>query len=187
VWDQLLRLLDQARELAPSAEIRAEADAIREARSLLAAIDPVRPLLDRTVELLRKALHAKVQAFNTVFDECERRLQEDVDWSRLTQAQQETLVEAHHLERPEPVDLSSPEQLQDSLDDCTLRHWLDRTQALTARFEAARLAAVQLLKPNVVQVVLPKRTLNNDAELRAWLSEVERLVSQKLQLGPVAL
>ena len=46
---------------------------------------------------------------------------------------------------------------------------MSKTQALPSRFEAARHAAVQLLKPNVVHVVLPKRTLNDEAELEAWL------------------
>jgi hypothetical protein len=44
-----------------------------------------------------------------------------------------------------------------------------------------------LLKPNVVHVAIPKRTLNNEAELKAWLSEVELLLTEKLQSGPVAL
>jgi hypothetical protein len=35
---------------------------------------------------------------------------------------------------------------------------------------------VQLLKPNVVHVALPKRTLNDEAELKAWLAEVEALL-----------
>ena len=81
----------------------------------------------------------------------------------------------------------TPEQLQDALDDCDLDHWVSKTQALPSRFEAARHAAVQLLKPNVVHVSLPKRTLNDEAELKAWLAEVEALLSAKLQKGPVAL
>jgi hypothetical protein len=64
---------------------------------------------------------------------------------------------------------------------------VSKTQALPSRFEAARHAAVQLLKPNVVHVSLPKRTLNDEAELKAWLSEVENLLKDRLKQGPVAL
>jgi hypothetical protein len=46
---------------------------------------------------------------------------------------------------------------------------------------------VQLLKPNVVRVELPKRTLNDEAELKASLVQVEALLSGKLKQGPVAL
>ena len=44
-----------------------------------------------------------------------------------------------------------------------------------------------LRKPNVVHVPLPKRTLNDEAELKTWLAEVESLLSAKLKTGPVSL
>ena len=66
-------------------------------------------------------------------------------------------------------------------------HWASKAQALSSRFDAARHAAVQLLKPNVIQVSLPKRTLNDEAELKAWLTQVEVLLSEKLKQGPVSL
>ena len=62
-----------------------------------------------------------------------------------------------------------------------------KTQALSSRFDAARHAAVQLLKPNVAYVAIPKRTLNNQAELKVWLAEVAQLLTEKLKDGPVAL
>ena len=46
---------------------------------------------------------------------------------------------------------------------------------------------MQLLKPNVVHVALPKRTLNNEAELKTWLAEVEALLNAKLKQGPISL
>ena len=46
---------------------------------------------------------------------------------------------------------------------------------------------MQVLKPNVVHVTIPRRTLNDQAELKVWLHEVEQLVSEKLEQGPVAL
>jgi hypothetical protein len=47
-----------------------------------------------------------------------------------------------------------------------------------------------LSDPNVKRIAhlsLPKRTLNNTEELKAWLADVERLVADKLKQGPVAL
>lgn len=52
---------------------------------------------------------------------------------------------------------------------------------------ADRHSAVLLLKPNVVHVTIPKRTLNNQDELKTWLIEVEQLLTDKLKNGPVAL
>jgi hypothetical protein len=46
---------------------------------------------------------------------------------------------------------------------------------------------VQLLKPNVIQVSIPRRTLNDEVELKQWLAEVEALLAEKLRQGPVSL
>ena len=186
-WHKLCDLLRHAKALGPYAKLKAEADAIEAQRSLLADPDPVRPLLDQTVDLLRQALKAKLDDFQEGFAQQQALLQQDVDWSKLTQAQRDELAAKHHLMAPPVVATGTPEQLQDALDDCDLDHWVSKTQALPSRFEAARHAAVQLLKPNVVHVALPKRTLNDETELKAWLSEVEALLASKLQQGPVSL
>jgi hypothetical protein len=85
------------------------------------------------------------------------------------------------------LQLGTPEQLQDALDELRPGPLGVQGPGLPSRFEAARHAAVQLLKPNVVHVALPKRTLNDEAELQAWLAEVQALLQAKLQQGPVAL
>ena len=156
-------------------------------RSLLAEPDPVRPLLDKSVDLLRQALNAKLQAFEQTFQQQQAQLQADADWNKLTDAQRADLSGKHNLTPPVALQLGTPELLQDALDDCDLDHWVSKAQALPSRFEAARHAAVQLLKPNVVHVPLPKRTLNDEFELKAWLAEVDALLSAKLKQGPIAL
>lgn len=186
-WRKLGDLLRHAKALGPYAKLKAEAQAVEAQRSLLADPDPVRPLLDETVDLLRQALNAKLDAFQEGFAQQQSQLQQDADWKKLSDAQRDELTARHHLTPPPPVATGTPEQLQDALDDCDLEHWVSKTQALPSRFEAARHAAIQLLKPNVVHISLPKRTLNDEAELEAWLAEVEALLSAKLQKGPVAL
>jgi hypothetical protein len=147
----------------------------------------VRPLLDKAVDLLRQALNAKLQTFEQTWQQQHSQLQADADWNKLPDAQRADLTGKHNLSAPVALQLGTPEQLQDALDDCDLGHWAAKVQALPSRFEAARHAAVQLLKPNVVHVALPKRTLNDEAELQAWLAEVQALLQAKLQQGPVAL
>ena len=186
-WHQLKELLRHAKTLGPYTALKAEVDAIEAQRSLLADPDPVRPLLDKTVELLRQALKAKLNAFQQAYEQQRSELQADGEWKKLSDEQRADLSDKHHLAALKPPQLGTAEQLQDALDDCDLDHWVSRTQALPSRFEAARHAAVQLLKPNVVHVVVPRRTLNDEAELKAWLAEVEALLSQALKKGPVAL
>ncbi|WP_295403125.1 BREX system P-loop protein BrxC [uncultured Thiocystis sp.] len=186
-WTQLGELLHHAATLGPCAAFKVEADAIAAQRCLLADPDPVRPLLDQVVDLLRQALTAKLDAYRTAFQEQQILLEGDADWDRLSDTQQAELSEKYHLTPLGDIPLGTPEQLQDALDDCDLDHWVAKTQALPSRFEAARYAAVQLLKPNVVHVTIPRRTLNDETELKVWLAEVEDLLIQKLKNGPVAL
>ena len=187
VWNQLTSLLEHAKELGSYNDIAAEKDAIQTQRSLLAEPDAVRPLLDRTADLLRHALNAKLQGFTTAFATQQAHLSADADWGKLSADQRTRLTQDHHLAPLKPIDLATPDQLQDALDDCNLAHWISKTQALSSRFDAARHSAVLLLKPNVVHVVIPKRTLNNEVELKAWLAEVEQLLAEKLKSGPVVL
>ncbi|KNE27047.1 BREX system P-loop protein BrxC [Achromobacter spanius] len=187
VWGELTELLRHAKTLGPYAALKAEIDAVGIQRSLLAEPDPVRPLLDKTVDLLRQALNAKLDAFKQTFQQQQTQLQSDADWNKLTDAQRADLRSKHNLTVPGTPQLGTPEQLQDALDECDLDHWVSKTQALPSRFEAARHAAVLLLTPNVVHVQIPRRTLNDAVELRAWLAEVETLLTDKLKQGPVSL
>ncbi|MEN4921454.1 BREX system P-loop protein BrxC [Achromobacter spanius] len=187
MWSKLGDLLRHAKALGPYATLKAEVDAIAAQRSLLRDPDPVRPLLDKTVDLLRQALNSKLDAFQKTFDQQQAQLHADADWKKLSNMQRADLSIKHHLTAPAAFQLGTPEQLKDALDDCDLEHWVSKTQALPSRFEAARHAAVQLLKPNVVHVTLPKRTLNDQTELKTWLAEVEALLDAKLKQGPVAL
>ena len=180
-------MLRHAKALGPHAALKAEVDAIEAQRSLLAEPDPVRPLLDKAADLLRQALNAKLGDFQDTHEQQQAQLQADLDWNKLTEEQRATLRAQHHLAAPTPPLLGTPEQLQDALDECDLEHWVSKTQALPSRFDAARYAAAQLLKPNVVHVTLPKRTLNDEAELKTWLAEVAALLGDKLKQGPVAL
>ncbi len=187
VWNQLTSLLVHAKDLGPFAELKTDTDAIQAQRSLLSEPDPIRPLLDRTTDLLRTALNAKLDGYGEVFDQQQAHLAADADWLKLSAEQRTQLAQSHHLLPAQDIALATPEQLQDALDECNLDHWISKTQALSSRFDAARLSAALLLKPNVVHVSIPKRTLNNQDELKIWLTEVEQLLTDKLKNGPVAL
>ena len=187
LWHQLDALLEHARALGPYVELKAEVGAITAQRSLLAEPDPVRPLLERTTDLLRQALNAKLDAYRAEYEQQMAQLDADSNWQKLDDAQRSELIRTHHIDAPARLDISTAEKLADALDDCDLQRWIERTQALTTRFGAVRMDAAKLLKPNVVQVKLPQRTLNDAGEVKAWLMEVERLLLKAIEKGPVAL
>ncbi|MDX9887450.1 BREX system P-loop protein BrxC [Thauera sp.] len=185
LWNQLDVLLDYATSLGPYAELKAEVAAISAQRSLLAEPDPVRPVLERATDTLRKALTAKLDAYRAEHEAQMAQLEADSNWQKLDGEKHAELIRAHHIDPPVTLDLSTAEKLADALDDCDLQRWIERTQALTTRFAAVRMDAAKLLKPNVVQVKLPQRTLNDVDEVRAWLAEVEQLLLAQVAKGPL--
>lgn len=185
LWSQLDALLDYASSLGPYADLKAEVAAISAQRSLLNDPDPVRPVLERATDTLRKALTAKLDAYRAEHEAQMAQLEADSNWQKLDGEKHAELIRAHHIDPPVTLDLSTAEKLADALDDCDLQRWIERTQALTTRFAAVRMDAAKLLKPNVVQVKLPQRTLNDVDEVMAWLAEVEQLLLAQVAKGPL--
>ncbi len=186
-WGQLKALLAHAKDLGPYPGFKAEQEAIEAQRSLLDNPDPVRPLLDNVTEVLRQALTAKLSAYSAEFEAQTKALEADSNWQKLSPEQRTKLIADHHIEAPKAVSLASAHDLLDALDDCNLQRWIERTQALSTRYAAVQLDAAKLLKPNVVQVKLPKRTLNDTSEVKAWLAEVEATLLEQINKGPIAL
>lgn len=186
-WSKLTALLRHAEQLGPYEKLKIEVDAIMAQRCLLADPDPVRPLLDNTQDLLRKTLNARFSEFAQCFEKEFERLKTDADWNKLSETQQAELRTRFNLKPESTPEIGTPDQLQEALDKYSIDHWATRIQALPLRFEQARLAAAQLLKPNVVHVALPRRTLNDEADMKIWLTEVEETLRDQLKKGPVAL
>jgi len=186
-WNQLTSLIEHAKNLAPYVGIKAEMSAILTQRSLLAEPDVVRPVLDKTADILRQALNVKLAAFREEYSAQLASLALDGNWKKLTIEQQDHLISEHHIDAPQAIDLSSSEALTDALDACHLQRWIERTQAMRTRFDSVRLDAAKLLLPNVTYVHLPKRTLNTPEEVKSWVNEVEIMLLEKLKIGPVAL
>lgn len=87
VWRKLAGLLRHAKVLGPYATLKAVVDAIEAQRSLLSEPDPVRPLLDKTTDLLRHALNAKLGGFQEAFQRQEALLQADANMQNIRLAQ----------------------------------------------------------------------------------------------------
>ena len=73
----------------------------------------------------------------------------------------------------------------ESLEECALEQWSDRTQALQSKFEQAREEAAQLLMPKAIRANLPKRTLETETDIQQWLIDAEKELKEKLVHGPV--
>lgn len=183
-WLQLTRLLAQAKELGPYADLAQEAQAITEQRALLANPDPVQALLDKTTDLLRRSLNHHIQAYQDEYTQRLSSLQADAAWRKLSAADQAAVLTECGLAPAAMPDMSSAAALEQALNDCPLARWADKREALASRFEQARQKAVQRVTPQATPVQLPRRVLYSPDELRAWLAEVKALLKKTARTRP---
>lgn len=184
-WQLLQTLLRLSKGLAFHDKLHTEVQAIKANRSLLAEPSPLDSLIDGTIGQLREAINHHVKACQTEYGLRLAELEADSHWQQLDAARRQVILERRQLAELPAVSLASREDVIDSLETCSLEQWSDRTASLAARFESARQEAVKLLQPQVQHVALPKRTFENEAQLRQWLAEVEASLLAKLAEGPV--
>lgn len=184
-WQLLQTLLRLSKGLAFHDKLHTEVEAIKANRSLLAEPSPLDSLIDGTVGQLREAINHHVKACQAEYGQRLSELEADSHWQQLDAARRQVILERRQLAELPAVSLASREDVIDSLESCSLEQWSDRTASLAARFESARQDAVKLLQPQVQHVALPKRTFENEAQLRQWLAEVEASLLAKLAEGPV--
>lgn len=186
-WITLTRLLAHARSLPEAAEIATQADAIRDGRLLLQNPDPVAPLADQAMKLLRSALVAAQQAYERVYDAEMNALGSDPNWMKLADEQRAQLLEGQGLGGVPAISTGTEAEVLDTLDGMTLGTWEDRREALQNRFGQVRLKAAKLVTPKAIRVTLPSRTLSDEAAVKAWLGEVEASLLSKIKDGPVVV
>lgn len=186
-WVQLQDLLDATTGLAPADAISAERDEVLSQRALLRNPDPVTPLIDRAVEVLRKALNYRAAEYARVFAEQKAALDADADWQKLLPADRDAIAADNGLAALPMPDTRSAQSILEALAARSLEQWHDRTIALPGRFQAARQEAVRRLKPNAVPVHLPHRTLTNAQEVKDWVAEVEKLLLEKIAKHPISM
>lgn len=187
VWLQLNELIVYAKELSIHETLNADIQAILQQRSLLSEPDHIVPLLNRIVGGLRHALNGKLKAYEDEYNRQITSLGKDDSWQKLNLAQQSKLITDHHILAPKNIALSTADELSEALGECDLQRWIERTQALHTRFDSVRFEAAKLLQPTVVQVNLPRRTLNSPEEVKVWLAEAEAFLMDKVSKGPIAL
>ena len=186
-WNTLKQLLQLSKGLAFYDEIQSQMDAVSSNRSLLVDPDPVEVLIKDLSAKLRQAITVKSNEFNTAYQVLKEQLAENDNWQKLSLTQQEQILNDHEIQEPETLCINTVEELIESLDAFSIKHWNDRIQAQNNKFNSAILQAAKLLEPKVQQVKLPHRTLKTEADIKAWLAEVELIMLKDLQNGPLVV
>ena len=162
-WEHLNRLLDHSGGLPLAPQIRQQADAIRDNRSLINEPDPVRPLIEDLSSKLRERLLSLHDALEV---ERRARVAELVDmpeWREISNDAKDSVllnVELLPLERP---DVGNDAKLLDALRATPISTLDASLDAIPKRMERARAEILALRSENkVVQVKLP-RQIDQDA------------------------
>lgn len=184
-WTELKSLLVLSRGLSFHASLQQEVDAIEHGRRLLDDPDPCDNLAKDTTDNLRLAIQSHFDKYKGVYQHELQGIESDANWVKLDAAQQQELLVKRSIKAPAQPSLNTVEEVIISLEACSLEQWTDRTQALRSKFDSAREEAAQLLMPKATRAILPRRTLESEADIQAWLTEVETELKDKLVQGPV--
>ncbi|MDP9363680.1 MAG: BREX system P-loop protein BrxC [Chloroflexota bacterium] len=145
-WERLRALLVHAEPLAElHADVHAQAEGIRLHRTLLAAPDPVPPLVARLTDALRAALNGAREREDQAQRAQDALLQETPEGKALSPEDWRVIYARQGVGPVAALDLSNDEKLLAELQRAPLRTRDDRIAALPAKFEAARLAAATLI------------------------------------------
>jgi hypothetical protein len=186
-WNTLKQLLQLSKGLAFHEELQTQYDAILSNRSLLADPDPVESQVKSVTDKLRKAITVLSDQFNLEYQLLKEQLEENANWQKLTLTQQQQILDNYDLNEPDEIAVNTVDELIDSLEACSIKHWNDRTQAQNIKFNSASMDAAKLLEPRVQQVKLPSRTLKTEADIKAWLEEVEQQMLKDIENGPLVV
>jgi hypothetical protein len=186
-WETLCGLLDHANGLAEAAEFQTEADAIRNERRLLEESDPVPPIHDNVVKLLRGALKQAQKATQETYDREMASLEENPNWQKIKKAEQARLLKDAGIVAIGDLEIGDDAGLIAALSQRSLPVWAAMADALPERFRQAALAAAKLLEPKTQSVRLKSGTLKTAEDVRAWVAEAEAQLLEKLKKGPIVV
>ena len=158
---------------AHSDQNRADIDAVREERLLFNEPDLILPLLDRLISELNNALKEYKSAYNNRYDAQMKPLQENEYFSKLTPDDKHRILAKNQLLAKPEIKNVDAQALLNHLQKVSLDTWQTRIAALSGQFQAALEEAITLSAPKAEIYSLPRRTLNSEAEVIAYVEEVK--------------
>lgn len=190
VWESASFLGQHAENLPVSGETSPELDAILDQRSLLDDVDHVTPLTAKLAGALREALTAKHMELAKGIDFSEAQLASDSTWAQLDEMTQDEIRSALGLTELPPLQITNDKQLIASLEARSLSAWQAEIDAVPSRVAQALEQAADRVKekdPDVVTTTVSVRrgTLRNEEEVRAWLDDHGKKLTEAVAKGPV--
>ena len=161
--------------------------AILQKRDLLAEPDPVAAIRKVVGATLRAALTAAFEHHEQVLKhEMEVMLRNEV-WAKLSPEERLGFLRGQGIAKRDTPQMGSDAELATALRTCDLGTWSTHADALSTRCQNALEAAIRAAQPKARKVDLPKATINNEAELEAWLNSAKKTLAQALKDGPAII
>lgn len=186
-WLVLRQLLDHASGLKNTEVVSAQVNTIVQQRQLLEEPDPVQPLLNSLTQLLREALNALQSSWEQYWNTGEEKLEADLNWRMLEPEQRYELRAKQQLTEAyiPPISVENTETILDTLCSNSIDAIQDRIAAMSSRFDNVIFGAAKMMEPEVQSVSLPVRTLKTEKDVEDWISEVKKILIDKIGKGPV--
>lgn len=187
-WQTLERLLRHAAGLPAAAEVRAQVEAIRAERRLLADPDPVPPLQAALADALRDALQATRQRLLDTRGRELAALEESTEWTTLPDETWRGILRKNDLGPVPELHIGTDEALLTSLDTTPLATWESRVMTVQPRLAQSREEAAKILEPEAVPVLPRRATLKTAHEVDEYVAELRATIMAHLDAGhPVIL
>ena len=187
-WEKLQKLVGYSTSLATYEEVLNQVNAIETHRSLLTDPDPVLPIIDTLTDALRSAVQDAHRNLHEKYHQEMKVLQNSSLWKKLDLEQQERLLSQAGISEPDQLNLGSLDDLLEELEKQPLPTWQDRQDAISIRFEKARMLAARLLEPESVKVIPKSATIKTAEDLETYIGEFRNEVQSHLDEGnPVVI
>ncbi len=188
-WELLERLAVHASGLVGAEGYQEQLETIRQQRQLLVEPDPITPLITGLTQQLRDELNRVRETWDELWRAGEARLHLDPNWQKLEAAQRESLRTEQQLTQASvpQIKVDSTESILKTLDNMSLEALHDRLAALPARFGNVLRRAAKLCEPKAQFITLPRRTLETEADIDAWIRDVQQQLRSALESGPVVI
>ena len=186
-WERTNLLAKQAAGLAVALEVQPSIDAILQERRLLDEPDPTLAIRAKFTDALRTAITAAHANLESARVSALATLEATDEWPRLTAEQRAGVLQEFQLDPTRAPAVGTDDEILTTLDRIPLADWADKLAAIPGRLDNARQHAAKLLEPKSIPIKLPKRTINTEADLAAFLDEIRQIIEPHLGEGPIII
>lgn len=162
-------------------ELKKECDAIRENRLMFQEPDLVKPILNRITEVLNSGLNTIIQEFLDKYTIKMAELQENTQFSSLPPEEKHQILLKHQLLHKHEVKTLEADKLVNLLRKISLDAWRTKISALDGQFQDAMEEAVKRAQPKAAVYTLPKRTLESDSDIEAYVDSIRNELKELIK------